>query len=69
MSFEGHKYGYDFPTLRALLVEAGFVDVRRSAYMGSTHPSLNVDAVSPFASATSGGDSYSLFAEGTRAAD
>lgn len=68
MGFEGHKYGYDFDTLAALLKEAGFVNVERSAYMSSVQPDLNLDHVSPFASATSGGDHYSLFVDALKAA-
>ncbi len=66
ISFLSHKYGYDYETLQASLREAGFKHVVRSHYMGSEHPDLNLDHVSPFASATSGGASYSLFAEATR---
>jgi predicted SAM-dependent methyltransferase len=65
VSFMSHKYGYDYDTLQASLREAGFTHVVRSYYMGSSHAELNLDHISPFASATSGGASYSLFAEAT----
>lgn len=67
MGFEGHKYGYDFATLAQLLRDAGFATVERSAYMASRCPDLNLDHVSPFASATSGGDHYSLFVDAVKA--
>lgn len=68
MGFEGHKYGYDFATLAQLLKDAGFVQVERSSYMASLKPELNLDHMSPFASATTGADHYSLFVDAVKAA-
>lgn len=41
--FEEHKYAYDFETLRALLVAAGFSDVQRAEFAGSRLPELAID--------------------------
>jgi predicted SAM-dependent methyltransferase len=61
--FEAHKYGYDFETLARALGEAGFGEVRRSAYMASEDPELRVDEVSEVARARYGERYYSLFVE------
>lgn len=61
--FEAHKYGYDFETLARALGDAGFGDVRRSAYMASEDPELRVDEVSDVAKARYGERYYSLFVE------
>jgi SAM-dependent methyltransferase len=61
--FESHKYGYDFETLQRILGDAGFVDTKRSSFMGSDHPALRVDDVSEVAGAKYGDRHYSLFAE------
>ncbi len=62
--FDRHKFGYDFATLRLLLLEAGFKTVRKSGYMASRNKELLVDDVSPLAQAKSSrGVYYSLFAE------
>jgi predicted SAM-dependent methyltransferase len=37
----GHRHIYDFDTLKALLTDAGFVDVTREAYGSSSHPVLD----------------------------
>jgi SAM-dependent methyltransferase len=60
---DSHKYGYDFATLSRLLELAGFEDVRRSSFMGSDLPELQVDEQSAVAGATSDGRHYSLFVE------
>lgn len=67
MGFEGHKYGYDYATLASLMTEAGFVNVARSEYMRSRCTDLDIDDVSPFASAESGGHHYSLFVDAEKA--
>ena len=61
--FESHKYGYDFETLERVLTGAGFAQIRRSGYMTSEHPALQVDSVSAVAKATYGDRYYSLFVE------
>ncbi len=62
-SFEAHKFGYDFETLRKVLEQAGFSAVKRSDYMASTHPELQVDEISAVAKARYGERYYSLFVE------
>lgn len=64
--FFGHKFGYDFETLKGLLREAGFRRVVRSDYMKSRSPELCVDWASHAAVARFGGQTYSLFVEATR---
>lgn len=59
----GHKYGYDFDTLANLLRKAGFTVVRRSEYMRSRHPELNVDDRSPATYKAAGDTFLSLFVE------
>lgn len=41
--FDEHKYAYDFETLRALLVSAGFEDVKRTEFGVSRLPELAID--------------------------
>jgi predicted SAM-dependent methyltransferase len=65
-NFFGHKFGYDFDTLRLLLRDAGFGRVERSAYMKSTHRVLRVDSVSRYAAASTRGRHYSLFVDALR---
>ena len=60
-----HKFGYDYETLRHLLITAGFQRVERSEYMSSSHGALLVDNSSLVAGATYGKRYYSLFVEGT----
>ena len=64
--FEAHKYGYDYETLARVLGDAGFVDVSRSSFMGSSHEALRVDDASAVASAKYGDEYYSLFVEARR---
>jgi predicted SAM-dependent methyltransferase len=64
--FFGHKFGYDFDTLKRLLREAGFRRVVRSDYMKSRFPELRVDWASHAAAARFRGQTYSLFVEATR---
>lgn len=61
--FEAHKYGYDFETLRKVLVAAGFGEVSQSTFMGSDDPELRVDEASAVARARYGERYYSLFVE------
>jgi SAM-dependent methyltransferase len=61
--FEAHKFGYDFETLARALQRSGFVDIERSAYMGSRVPALQVDSHSEVANAVHGEHHYSLFVE------
>jgi len=61
--FGGHKYGYDFPTLKVLLEEAEFRAIVRSTYMGSAHACLRVDHTSRVAAANVDGRYASLFVE------
>jgi ubiquinone/menaquinone biosynthesis C-methylase UbiE len=65
--FEAHKYGYDFETLQRVLGDAGFENIKRSRFMGSSHPALRVDEVSAVAKAKYGDEFYSLFVEATPA--
>jgi predicted SAM-dependent methyltransferase len=60
-----HKYGYDFATLRSLLIQAGFAVVEQSEFMQSKDPVLRLDSASLVAGATFGGGYYSLFVEAT----
>lgn len=60
----GHKYGYDYETLSHLLTTAGFSTIRRSEYMGSADPSLQIDDHCMGAQSQDGGR-YSLFVEAT----
>ena len=62
-SFEAHKFGYDFETLRKMLEQSGFHDVVRSEYMASRHLPLRVDEISAVARARYGERYYSLFVE------
>lgn len=64
--FFGHKFGYDFETLKLLLRKAGFRRIERSAYMKSRHPDLRVDSASPYARAAFRGRHYSLFVDAVR---
>lgn len=64
--FFGHKFGYDFETLKRILRKAGFRRVVRSAYMKSRHADLRVDSASPYARAVFRGRHFSLFVEATR---
>ena len=61
--FEAHKYGYDFETLRKLLMDNGFSSVRQCAYMQSEYPEMRVDDRSMVASAEHESGHYSLFIE------
>lgn len=61
--FQAHKFGYDYETLARALERAGFVDVRRCAYMQSPHEALRVDRHSEVADARYGDRHYSLFVE------
>jgi len=63
--FRSHKYGYDYETLRHLLLDAGFGAVERSEYMESRHDALRIDNASLVAGATYGKAHYSLFVEAT----
>jgi hypothetical protein len=63
--FFGHRFGYDFETLRTLLVRAGFSRVDRSAFMESRDAVLRVDDRSTVAGAEGEGGHYSLFVEAT----
>jgi|GEM_PF-146886 len=64
--FEGHKYGYDLPTLSLALREAGFATVVQSSFMQSPHPPLRIDDKSYNATASSNGVHYSLFVEAVK---
>jgi predicted SAM-dependent methyltransferase len=61
--FGGHRFGYDFETLRALLRRAGFTRIVRSHYMRSRHPDLRVDEASHVAGAKVGRRYFSLFVD------
>jgi len=63
--FRSHKFGYDYDTLRHLLVVSGFRTVQRSEYMESAHQVLRVDHASLVAGASYGDEHYSLFVEAT----
>jgi SAM-dependent methyltransferase len=67
--FEAHKFGYDFETLARALERSGFVDIERSAYMGSRVPALQVDSHSEVANAVHGEHHYSLFVEARKPDD
>lgn len=60
---EGHKFGYDFETLKHALLRAGFSSVLRSTYMGSDVEALRIDDASGVAGASFDGHHYSLFVE------
>jgi predicted SAM-dependent methyltransferase len=60
-----HKFGYDFVTLRSLLIQAGFAQIEQSEYMRSQDPILRLDDASLIAGATFKGGYYSLFVEAT----
>jgi SAM-dependent methyltransferase len=61
--FFGHKGGYDYETIRKLLLRARFVDIERSDYQASRHKALRVDTHSAVADASFQGGHYSLFVE------
>ena len=61
--FESHKFGYDYETLRHLLLKTGFTQVVRSDYMQSADPVLRIDDASSVAGATYRDQHYSLFVE------
>jgi SAM-dependent methyltransferase len=61
--FFGHKFGYDWETLAALLEEAGFREITRSSYMESAIPGLNLDGYSDFAGMEHAGALNSLFVD------
>jgi predicted SAM-dependent methyltransferase len=63
---QSHKYGYDYETIRELLVSAGFSCIERSDYMTSERLELRVDNWSKAAGFTCRGRSYSLFVEAVR---
>ena len=63
--FFGHKSGYDFETLRKLLLKAGFGDVEHSDFMRSRHRPLRIDSHSAVADAAFEGGRYSLFVDAT----
>ena len=65
-ALDGHKFGYDFETLRALLRRAGFARVVRSHYMRSRIPGLRIDDASRVASAHFGRRYFSLFMDAQR---
>ncbi len=65
-NFWGHRFGYDFETLRELLRRAGFRRIERSSYMKSRHRALRVDTASDYAGARTRGRHYSLFVEARR---
>ena len=64
--FFGHKFGYDFETLKRLLRKAGFRRIEKSSYMKSRRHELRVDAASPYARAAFRSSHYSLFVDATR---
>lgn len=64
--FFGHKFGYDFETLRRALRDAGFRRIVKSGYMKSRRLELRVDSASPYARAAFRGRHYSLFVDATR---
>lgn len=61
--FFDHKWGYDFETLAAVLREAGFARVERSAFMASEHPALRIDDTSRDAGFGADDGRYSLFVD------
>jgi predicted SAM-dependent methyltransferase len=63
---DGHRFGYDFETLRQLLRRAGFTRIVRSRYMGSRIPGLRVDDASHVSGARYGRRYFSLFVEAQR---
>jgi SAM-dependent methyltransferase len=62
----GHRAGYDFATLSAILARAGFRNVERSGFDASRHEALRIDHTSTAAVHAIDGISLSLFAEATR---
>lgn len=64
--YDTHRFGYDFVTLKKLLQRTGFVDIRRSSYMGSTRAELHVDDASAVARHEYNGRSFSLFVEASK---
>jgi predicted SAM-dependent methyltransferase len=64
--FWGHKYGYDFETLAALLRAAGFTHIERSEYMKSRHNALRIDEASEAAGFKYQDTYYSLFVEAAK---
>lgn len=66
---EAHKFGYDHETLARALERSGFVDIRRSSFMGSAHADLQVDTHSQVAAARHADGHYSLFVEACRPKD
>lgn len=62
----GHKYGYDFETLEALLCDVGFRSVTRSGFMESPDPALRIDEASTGAEFRHRDGAFSLFVEATR---
>lgn len=66
VSFESHRYGYDFELLKSALERAGFSNIVESSFMGSSHSELNLDSLSPNACAGTGTEHYSLFVEATK---
>jgi len=66
-SWKGHKFGYDYETLAALLKRAGFRSISQSSFMVSSFTELRVDDRSKTAVATYSVQSqkkhYSLFVE------
>jgi SAM-dependent methyltransferase len=62
-----HKFGYDFDTLKRLLVDAGFPTVRSCQYQQSTVEALRVDDSGyNTAARQSGGEHFSLFVEAVK---
>jgi len=62
-----HKFGYDFTSLRKMLLGAGFSEVTESDYQGSGHPELRVDDLGCNAQAKNRENQhYSLFVEATK---
>jgi SAM-dependent methyltransferase len=59
----GHKYGYDFETLAALLRRAGFRSIAQSSFGASRHPPLRIDDPRGTAGFTHGQGHFSLFVE------
>ena len=62
-----HKFGYDYSSLRRILLAAGYSDVSESAYQASQHPELRVDEQGRNASAKNRDNlHFSLFVEAVR---
>ncbi len=62
----GHKFGYDFETLRLLLERAGFREAVKADYMESVSDALRVDDFSHAAGHKHGEVYYSLFVEAVK---